>query len=83
MAITDKMNAISGFEIKQNLPVIKDTDLDLDRHLSEFHSLIDCHSFGKRGVRPYDVLQVFRRTLAPGSTRLKVYETTVGKARKQ
>ena len=83
MAITDKRNAISGFEVKQNLPVIKDDGLDLERHLREFHSLIDCHTFGKRGVRPYDMLQVFCRTLAPGSTRLKVYDTVVGKARKR
>ena len=83
MAVTDKMNAISGFEFKQSLPVIKDTDPDLDSHLREFHSLIDCHSFGKRGVRPYDMLLVFRRTLAPGSTRLKVYDTVMNRARKK
>ena len=29
------------------------------------------------------MLQVFRRTLAPGSTRLKVYDTTVSRARKK
>ena len=51
--------------------------------MREFHSLIDCHSFGKRGVRPYDVLLVFRRTLAPGSTRLKVYDTVMNRARKR
>ena len=49
MAVTDKMNAITGFEFKQNLPVIKDTEPDLENHLREFRSLIDCHTFGKRG----------------------------------
>ena len=29
----DKLNAIVGFEFKQNLPVIKDTDFDVDRHV--------------------------------------------------
>jgi hypothetical protein len=33
-------------------------------------------------VRPYDMLTVFRKTLAPGGTRLKVYDTVVKRARK-
>jgi hypothetical protein len=33
-------------------------------------------------VRPYDVLVVFKQTLAPGSTHLKVYETEVTKTQK-
>ena len=37
---------------------------------------------GKKGVRPYDMLTVFRKTLAPGSTRLKVFDTVVKRARK-
>ena len=36
MAITDKINAISGFEFKQNLPVIKDTDLFLSGIFENF-----------------------------------------------
>ena len=83
MAVTDTMNAIAGFEFKQCLPVIKDVDTDLDRHIREFQSLLDCHTFGKRGVRPYDTLTVFRKTLAPGSTRLKVYDTEIKRARKK
>ena len=35
LAATDKMNARSGLEFKQTLPVIKDTDLDLNNHLLE------------------------------------------------
>ena len=83
MAVTGKTNAIAGFEFKQNLPVIKDTGPDLDRHIREFQSILDCHTFGKRGVTPYDMLTVFRKTLAPGSTRLKVYDTALKRARKQ
>ena len=29
---TDRMNAIAGFEFKQSLPIIKDSDPDLERH---------------------------------------------------
>merc|ERR1712039_469663 len=66
------------------LPVIKDTDTDLDRHIREFQSILDCHTMGRGGggVRPYDALTVFRKTLAGGSTRLKVYDTVVRRARK-
>ena len=52
LAATSKMTALSDLEFKQTLPVIKDTDLNLDNHLLEFQNQIDCHSFGKRGVRP-------------------------------
>ena len=83
LLLSEFRKTISGFEFKQSLPVIKDNDLDLDRHLREFESLIDCHSFGKRGVRPYDLLTVFRRTLATGSTRLKIYDTELARARKR
>ena len=78
----EKISAIAGLEFKQNLPVIKDTDPDLEGHLREFQSIIDCHALGRQGVRPYDMLTVFRKTLAPGSTRLKVYDTAIKRARK-
>ena len=63
-------------------PLIKDTDPDLDRHLGEYQSTIDCHIFGRRDVRHYDVLTVFRKALAPGSVRLRVYGTAITRARK-
>jgi len=63
--------------------VIKDSDTDLDRHIREYQSILDCHTIGKKGVRPYDMLTVFRKTLAAGGTRLKVYDTAVQRARKQ
>ena len=79
---TDRLNAIAGFEFKQSLPVIKDSDFDFERHVREFQSILDCHTFGRRGIRPYDQLTVFRKTLPAGSVRLKVYDTAVKRARK-
>ena len=70
--------SIAGLEFKQQLPVISDSDLDFERHLRDFRSIVDCYALTKRaGVRPYDLLVVFKRTLAAGSTRLKVYETAM------
>ena len=66
-AANDKLNAIHGFKLEQSLPVIKDTDFDFDRHVREFQSILDCHTFGRRGIRPYDQLTVFRKTLPAGS----------------
>ena len=40
------MNALTGFEFEQQLPVIKDSEPDLDRHLREFESILDCHAYG-------------------------------------
>ena len=36
----------------------------------------------KEGIRPYDLLVVFRKTLAAGSTRLKIYDNVVCQAQK-
>ena len=73
--------SIAGLEFKQQLPVIQDSDLDFDRHLREFRSIVDCYSLTRQsGVRPYDLLIVFKRTLAPGSTRLKIYDTAMAVA---
>ena len=56
--------------------MIKDSELDFDRHLREFRSIVDCYALSrKEGIRPYDLLVVFRRTIAVGSTRIKIYTT--------
>ena len=57
----DRLNAIAGFEFKQHLPVIKDSDCDFERHIREFQLILDCHSFGRRGIRPIDQLTVSGR----------------------
>ena len=72
---------LTGLDVKQNLPVIKDADPDIDKHVKEFQSVLDCQAVGRRKVRPYDKLSLFRRTLAPGSVRLKIYDTLVSVAR--
>ena len=73
------MNTLAGLGFKQTLPVLKDSDTDFDRHWRQFESIIDCHAYGRKAVRPYDVLVVFRKTLAPGSARLSMFNT--GRAR--
>ena len=78
----DRLNALAGFEFKQSLPVIEDSDPDLERHVREFQSILDCHYFGRRGIRPCDMLTVFRKTLPAASVRLQVYDTAIKRARK-
>ena len=44
---------LAGLEFKQTLPVIKDSDLDLDRHLREFRGIVVCYALSrKEGIRP-------------------------------
>lgn len=69
------VHAIDGLELKQQLPVITDSNPDMDKHIMEFQSILDCQTFGRKRDRPIDVLHVFRKTLASGSTREKVYDT--------
>ena len=70
----DKVNALAGLEFKQKLPVIKDSEKDLDAHLREFQSILDMHSFGRRAIRPLDRLVVYKKTLQPEGIRWQIYE---------
>lgn len=65
------------------LPVIKGSNPDMERHILKCQSTLDCHAFGRKNVRPTDVLHIFRKALASGSTREKVYDTCMSKAYKQ
>ena len=48
---------LAGLEFKQALPVIKDYDLNFDRHMREFRSIVECFAMNKNhGVRPYEEL---------------------------
>ena len=58
----ENVYSIAGLEFKQNLPVIKDSDTDLGRHIREYQSILDFHTIGKKGVRPYDMLTTVFRT---------------------
>lgn len=52
----------SGLEVKQQLLVMKDSNPDVERHILEFQSVLDCQTFGQKSARPIEVLQVFRKT---------------------
>ena len=57
--------------------------MDFDRHLREFRSVVDCYTLNrKERIRPYDLLVVFRRTLAAASTRIKIYDNAIAQAQK-
>ena len=44
---------------------------------------MDCYALNrKEGIRPYDLLVVFRRTLAAASTRIKIYDNAIAQAQK-
>ena len=34
---TDRMNAIAGFEFKQSLPIIKESDPHMERHVKTYN----------------------------------------------
>lgn len=69
-------------EIKQPLPVIKGTDPDMEGHIKELQSTLDCHAFGRKRVRTAGVLNLFRKNTSFGETRLKVCDTYLRKASK-
>ena len=81
--VNDKLNALTGIEFKQTLPVIRDADPDFDKHWRHVQSILDCHAFGRQGVRPLDVLILMKKTLAPSSSRLRTYQTLMDRARKK
>lgn len=64
---------------KQQLTVLKDSGPDMDRQIKEFQTMLGCHAFGRKGVRPVGMLNLFRKTLPVGATRLKVYDTYLRK----
>ena len=76
----ERVNALSGFAFKPEVPIFKDSDTDFERHWRAYQSLLDCHQFGRTGTRPIDVLNIFRRTLASGSTRMLIYDTIYQRA---
>lgn len=66
------MNAVTGLDLKQQVPVLKDFDLDMDRQIKEFQSSLGCQAFGRKGTRPVGVLNLFRKTLVVVGTTRKV-----------
>ena len=80
---TDKVNALARLEFRQQLPQLNDSDVDFDKHWMQFQSILDCHSFGRKGVRPMDVLLVYRKCLPIGSARLRIFNTMFARAMKR
>ena len=78
----DNINALVGFKFEQALPRLKDSDTDFESHWLEFQSIMDCHAHGRRAVRPLEVLIVYRKSLADGSVRQKIYDNIFRRARK-
>ncbi len=79
--VTSRGSPRARLKCKQSLPVIKDSDLDFERRLRELRAIVDCYALTRReGIRPYDLLVVFKKTLAPGSTRLKNYDDEMARA---
>ena len=70
---TDKVNALAGIKFEKKIPVIKDNDLDLDRHIREFEAVLAMHSFGRRGIRPVDRWTMYKTSLQEGGIRFKIY----------
>ena len=71
----DKCNAIIGLKFDQQLPVLKDSDVNFEDHWLSFTSIMEMHSFGRKGVRPMDRLVAFGTSLAKGGTRHRLYTT--------
>ena len=80
--VDDKLYALTGLKFDLQLPVLKDSDVDFARHWRNFKSIIDCHAYGRKGVRPLDMLTVLRKTLPTGRVRLRTYDTLVDRARR-
>ena len=79
--VNDKLNAVSGLEFKQTLPILKDSETDFAKQWMNVQSILDGHSYGRQSVRPIDTLTSFRKTLMPGSTRLLIYDIMSRRAR--
>ena len=82
-AKTERANALTGIEFKQQIPQLLDSNPDFDGHFRKFTSIIDCHAYQRGSVRPMDVLTVYRRSLPENSVRLKMYETQVARAQRK
>jgi len=78
----DKLNALTGLDFKVKPPLIQDSDPDLTRHLREFESVLQCHAYGRRGIRPYDRLTLYKRTLQPNGIRQEIYDLEFRKAQR-
>ncbi len=69
----EKVQALAGLKFDQTLPVLKDNDLDFEGHWLKLESILNCHGVGRQGVRPIDVLTLYRKCLQQGGTRSRMF----------
>ena len=76
--------ALAGLDTK-SLPLLQDSDRDLESHVDYFNSILDCHAATRNRyavIKPYDRLIMFDKTLG-GGVRKQIFETEMTKARRQ
>ena len=76
--------ALAGLDTK-SLPLLQDSDRDLESHVDYFNSILDCHAAARNRfavIKPYDRLIMFDKTLG-GGVRKQIFETQMTKARRQ
>ena len=55
--------------------------MNFEDHWNDFMSIVNGQAYGRKAVRPYDVLNLFRKALPLGSTRLKMYDLILKQTR--
>ena len=71
---SDKLQAVSGFDLKRSPPSLRDDDPDMDRFTDAFEDAIACYQYGGRTMRDIDKLHLFGNSFPAGSTRRLVYD---------
>ena len=80
--MTDKCNAITGLKLELKVPAFPDKDTNFAKHQRLFNHHVDLLSVGRVGIRPLDVLVLYKQALTPGGVRWRTYETIVNRAMK-
>ena len=72
-------SAAAGIDFKQTLPLIKDTDLDMDRRMRTFENVVDClfTQARRKPLPPYYRLQLLGHIFAAGSVRKEIWDTSL------
>ncbi len=79
---SEKLQAVVGQDFKKNLPVIQDSDADLDKHDAAFDDAMLCYSYGGRKLRDIIWLLMCEESFPPRSTRHKVYNNWMRRAKR-
>ena len=81
-ALGERVNLLSGLEVKQSLPVIKDSDPDFKSWVADYETTLACYRSGRRGaVSAIDKLTLLRNCLPNGGVRAGLYMTMMRLAR--